>query len=585
MSILTYISGLSPATYIWPLLLNWRSIISFFPALESSLGGLDLDMERLIQSFLGTWCGFILVSILVITAMVQSIYWAWEFVSKTVLDTWYAKCSVATNSDMYEHILEWISLHPEFKSRRLFLVPWPADISGEESFRIKWKREGDSDSDGEIGIGMPDGDPTDVGRRIKEKEPIYLPVTNKLDFWLGGSYFWMNLRKEKILSWKGYNVPTNFLDIYCFTWNRSNKPIKDLLKMIRQHHAARRSHKTVIWAPNHEDQEDWSWKEVSRRNKRSIDTVIIDKQQLNTIINDFKTFLSGPGIRWYKERGLPLRLGYLFSGPPGTGKSSMAFALAGKFGLPIYMLNLAATKLTDAALEDLFSNLPFHSIILLEDIDATKSMTRKSSEPEEQDDNDGDDDKQKEKKKKQSCITLSGLLNAIDGVAASEGRILIMTTNHIELLDEALIRTGRADRIITFTNATRQMAQDLYIHAYTGTRWIQRQADNANEPSINAEGWTDEDIQALSKEFAAKIQDEEFSPALLQQYFKDFRAEPRRAVRELEDWAKDPRGYRKREVSSIIDAKTDDFAIVKRRYQKAGTEPHSPETIWASQGR
>ena len=49
-----------------------------------------------------------------------------------------------------------------------------------------------------------------------------------------------------------------------------------------------------------------------------------------------------------------------------------------------------------------------------------------------------------------SAVTLSGLLNVLDGVLSQEGRILIMTTNHIEHLDEALIRLGRSDKKVHF---------------------------------------------------------------------------------------------------------------------------------------
>lgn len=116
-----------------------------------------------------------------------------------------------------------------------------------------------------------------------------------------------------------------------------------------------------------------------------------------------------------------------------------------------------------------------------------------------------------------------------------------MTTNHIEVLDEALIRTGRADIVVTFTNVTKQQAVDMFIHAYSGERWAPYQPGN---PQV--EDWTEEDIKRLAEEFAAKIREKEFSPALLQQYFKEFRVEPRRAVQEVEKWMDDPRGYRKR---------------------------------------
>lgn len=120
-----------------------------------------------------------------------------------------------------------------------------------------------------------------------------------------------------------------------------------------------------------------------------------------------------------------------------------------------------------------------------------------------------------------------------------------MTTNHIENLDEALIRTGRADRIVTFTNASKSQAENMFINAYTGTRWGQHMTPEARLKHPEMEEWTDEDIQGLAQEFSLIIPDMEFSPALLQQYFKDFRAEPRRAVKELGEWMKDPRGYRK----------------------------------------
>lgn len=120
-----------------------------------------------------------------------------------------------------------------------------------------------------------------------------------------------------------------------------------------------------------------------------------------------------------------------------------------------------------------------------------------------------------------------------------------MTTNHIENLDEALIRTGRADRIVTFTHATKQQAGEMFSNAYTGARWGQHMSREAVARHAEMEDWADADIPPLAAEFARRIRGGEFSPALLQQYFKDFRAEPRRAVGEVEAWMEDPRAYRK----------------------------------------
>lgn len=52
-------------------------------------------------------------------------------------------------------------------------------------------------------------------------------------------------------------------------------------------------------------------------------------------------------------------------------------------------------------------------------------------------------------------MSLSALLNVLDGVASQEGRVLIMTTNHIEKLDAALVRSGRVDKKVEFRLADR----------------------------------------------------------------------------------------------------------------------------------
>lgn len=115
---------------------------------------------------------------------------------------------------------------------------------------------------------------------------------------------------------------------------------------------------------------------------------------------------------------LPSRLGYLFSGPPGTGKSSLAFALAGHFGLPVYVLNLSLPELTDRGIVDMFARLPFHCILLLEDVDATTPLTR-AGVPIKTLTDDNVEDVEKEK----NAVTLAGLLNAIDGIGAAEGKL------------------------------------------------------------------------------------------------------------------------------------------------------------------
>jgi chaperone BCS1 len=177
--------------------------------------------------------------------------------------------------------------------------------------------------------------------------------------------------------------------------------------------------------------------------------------------------------------------------------------LAGVFGLDIYVISLLDPTLTEEELLGLFTSLPRRCVVLLEDID-TAGLKRSDDGPlptappdhkksEEQGGTEANSDDKRSKKPrddnkdelerrflelarelkrgsdssdKKEGISLSGLLNAIDGVASHEGRVLIMTTNKPEKLDEALIRPGRVDLQVAFTNATQEQARELFVRMY-----------------------------------------------------------------------------------------------------------------------
>ncbi|KAH9981031.1 BCS1 N terminal-domain-containing protein [Lactifluus volemus] len=162
------------------------------------------------------------------------------------------------------------------------------------------------------------------------------------------------------------------------------------------------------------------------RRKRPLRSVVLAPGVGEKIVEDVSAFL---GRReWYADRGIPYRRGYLLHGPPGSGKSSFIQALAGSLSYDICLLNLSERGLTDDKLNYLMSNAPERSFILIEDVDAAFNKRVQTSE-------DG----------YQSSVTFSGFLNALDGVASGEERIIFLTTNHIDRLDPALIRPGRVD--------------------------------------------------------------------------------------------------------------------------------------------
>jgi chaperone BCS1 len=130
-------------------------------------------------------------------------------------------------------------------------------------------------------------------------------------------------------------------------------------------------------------------------------------------------------------------------------------SIAGHFGLDIYILSLSA--INEANLTSLFAKLLSRCVILLEDVDAVSSNRDAETEDSRQ-----IVTRSRERKPASGKVSLSALLNVIDGVGSQEGRILIMTTNHITRLDEALIRPGRVDKKVKLGLADNKMTADLF---------------------------------------------------------------------------------------------------------------------------
>ncbi len=143
------------------------------------------------------------------------------------------------------------------------------------------------------------------------------------------------------------------------------------------------------------------------RMKRPLDSVILADNVVHNILADVREWMDSS--QWYIDRGIPYRRGYLLHGPPGSGKSSFIFALAGSLNYNICMLNLSERGMTDDRLALALSNVPANSIVLLEDIDAAFPN---------RDDAEGSSISSTRPVNTGSNVTFSGLLNVLDGVAA-----------------------------------------------------------------------------------------------------------------------------------------------------------------------
>lgn len=172
---------------------------------------------------------------------------------------------------------------------------------------------------------------------------------------------------------------------------------------------------------------------LDRKPKRHMDTVYAAEDIKQALIADYTEFQSNK--EWYIERGIPYRRGYMFEGPPGTGKTTMILALASLFDKPIYIINPASID-NDNELQRAVNAAGSHFVII-EDIDAVEAAEERVGK---------EKPAVKTGEASKAGITTSGLLNAIDGIGAREGRVLFITTNRPETIDAALLRAGRIDR-------------------------------------------------------------------------------------------------------------------------------------------
>ncbi|ROT36747.1 mitochondrial chaperone BCS1 [Sodiomyces alkalinus F11] len=212
------------------------------------------------------------------------------------------------------------------------------------------------------------------------------------------------------------------------------------------HRLAAKAHegKTIVYAAR-----GMEWSPLGDpRKKRPLASVVLDEGVKEGIVADITDFLGRQ--QWYVDRGIPYRRGYLLYGPPGSGKSSFIQALAGELDFSVAMVNLSEMGMTDDKLAYLLTKLPKRSILLLEDADAAFVNRR-------QRDVDGYSG---------ATVTFSGLLNALDGLAAGEERIAFLTTNHVDRLDPALIRPGRVDMMVRIGEATRYQAGAMWDRFY-----------------------------------------------------------------------------------------------------------------------
>lgn len=389
---------------------------------------------------------------------------------------------------------------------------------------------------------MPPAPRTEAQKLAETEAEVleYVPVSGSYIFWHGG-YRMTLARLEEVTGYyhedgkfvRTQNGPSDLsrgqtLTISCWSLGAGVQPVKAFLEHVRETtKPAKQNTTTIFRASCHKEHQNFHWDIGVVRPARTVDSIALESGKKHSLMKECTRYFSKEDERFHASRGIPYRRGLLFYGPPGTGKTSFTVALAGHFKLNVYMISMSDEALNDRGLGKLFDALPRRCIVLLEDIDssgidraARKEKVISRSDP------------TKAKKTVLVGVTLSGLLNVLDGPASVDGRLVVMTSNTPDSLDAALIRPGRIDSKILFGYTNREVSAKIFLHIFTRMPAEVFSDQNSDIASISTE-----QLHAMASQFADYIpEDAMISPAEVQGYLMRHRDDPTAALISAEAW-------------------------------------------------
>lgn len=198
---------------------------------------------------------------------------------------------------------------------------------------------------------------------------------------------------------------------------------------------------------------DGGWETRSKIYKKGLDKLALNTDLKESFREEIEYFKTNKEV--YLNLGLPYKMSWIFHGEPGNGKTSLIRALASDFDMNICLLSLS--EMTDKSLRAAINSAPSNSIIAIEDFDGSFAVKKRKSNPEAE---------ESLFDALEAPLTLSGVLNVLDGIVSLDGNIIILTTNHIENIDPAILREGRIDKKIELPKIDSESVKEYFEGIY-----------------------------------------------------------------------------------------------------------------------
>ncbi|KAI0047147.1 P-loop containing nucleoside triphosphate hydrolase protein [Auriscalpium vulgare] len=497
------------------------------------------------------------------------------------VDSFFLTAHFSQEDYPYDWLMHWLSKQPAWGRSREFEI----------TTRTVSRNGLTQATTGDLEDEMEDDEDSELvhGRRKRKVAFMPSPDTTHTIYYRG---HWLRITRTR-----RYQDYGHYSALKISVVARNNDILKRLVLEAKREYEKDAEHRVHIFMA---DTTYGCWRWNGARQKRPMSSIVLEPAVKEMLLADCRDFLRSE--EWYAERGIPFRRGYLLHGVPGSGKTSLIHSLAGELGLDIYVVSLSSKGMSDNTLTTLMGNVPSRCILLLEDLDAafTRSVSRDStstgaptaptkSAAAEATTNDG------------STLSLSGLLNSLDGVAAAEGRLLFATTNHIERLDPALSRPGRMDVWVNFTNATKWQAEGIFkcffpckklpgpVTAETSNETPAGESQDPSQknlPGLKRKSPThavpvldEAEIAVLAKRFADAIPEDEMSVASLQGYLLKNKTRPRECVDEVAAWILQERETRARMKKEKEEREAKENKEAAERAQKEKEEREAKEKL------